>query len=502
MKAIYSLLKDLNKRELKVFDNYLRSFTKIGKLKSATLMELLSKGGDVSLDDEVYSQHLYGCGTDKRLLMLKNRFKNKLLDTLLLDINLDRRKDLDERDLVNIKVKKKLAQILLYRHSRGEQKSLQKVLDEAIKLSEKYELYNELIEAIGLKKYVSGFRSGMLEFNYWSNLEVRYRNTLDLIEEAKSLYYKIQMLSEFKGNKTDIRKQAEEILKNNLITLQVKASGFKSSTLTYYLIFLNLIKALVSGNYGEAKSLFIKYIDVIQNNKSVYRKSRMGSAYVYKFDIELALGNYMEALVNIRKANEYFAYKSTNYFISLENEFFTLFYLKKFDSAHELINKIIKKSHLTIEPFWESKYQYLLANTLFAKKKFVEVLSIIDKNTFLFKDKNGWNTYYRILEIMTLLELEMIDQAFLHIERLRKHVAKYSKHGVETRELIILKMLIKAETQGFNFKSLKKHDFIPNYQKLCENISFLSWEVKGPELIPFHIWIDSKMALKDHIIGK
>ena len=94
--------------------------------------------------------------------------------------------------------------------------------------------------------------------------------------------------------------------------------------------------------------------------------------------------------------------------------------------------------------------------------------------------------------IMCRIEIGDTDSVDLNVSNLEKFVKRISKKGIiPTRYKVILRVLVALSNESFNFKKvkLKKQKYL---ELLNTRDLELSWEIKGPELIPFNIWFENK----------
>lgn len=489
MKHIHQLLKSISEQERFVFENFLISSTNHDNTKYIQMYKALLDPKGIPLTDETYSKLLYKHSNSKNFQMVKSRFKSKLLDTILLDVNLDRVDDLDRMDHATVVVKKRLAQLHLYRYNNREFNVIKNLLDETIQTAKSYELYDELVECLKMKKYLKGFRIGKNEFDKYQAQINHYSRCAKAAHDVKDVYYNLMMQTAFSGevekNKTHnlsiIRTAVKRIAKENKI--------LKSKRVEFYLKYAELRYYLLTEDYNKAQLLALEFHNFILDNKVVKRVNRVGASYGHLYDTSMVLGKYKKALEYIKISDKYFPKGSTNYFINKEMEYYPLMYLGHYNKALRNIRYLNQYSHLASQKFRGGRYDYLMAIVLFEKGKYREALDIHLKNDGLLKDKSGWNIWQRIATIQAMIELDETELASDQLESLRKHIARHTFKDRNHREKLILQLLTKADKYSFRFGMINQELIKDAIKKLGSMKKPYKWEILTPEIIPFQNWL-------------
>jgi ribosomal protein S8 len=161
----FEIIKHLSQQEQIIVNEYLKKFKPIGlnkknEYKEELLFQILSKEKNVS--DAELSKRL----EVKRIDMLKSNLFTKIIEALTQDRFISNVELFSKNDQTVFKLKKQLLAIrILYRNlTRDKTNSILKLLDELIKNAIKNEVYEITIEALQLKKYTTGIRFGIKEF--------------------------------------------------------------------------------------------------------------------------------------------------------------------------------------------------------------------------------------------------------------------------------------------------------------------------------------------------
>jgi hypothetical protein len=496
MEIINSLLKSLNCVETDVLKSHIKSHSGTWvdtDTKILKLIELVLTDEDPTGKDAYYSKKLYGKSKDDRFEKLKSRLKNKIMESLLMDVNIERKDVWDDATVWRTKVKKKLASLHLLIDKGHTTTISQKLFTEITSTAKQYEVYPELIECLYLYKYTKAFRVGENEYNTIGKEIEIYEQAYCAVNKAKDCYNKLLMKTAYSGNPQE--KEIEEFLRKSINELREDYKSTQSPTVNYYLKLLEFAYCNIIEDHPLARDTCFELLNIVSKNKSIYLKRRMGAIYDYLCGCEMNMQNYMKASAYARNAQYFFAEKTVNFSIAREHEFYACFYDKDYEQAGLLATELLNGSLTETGFFRLAKYEYLYANVLFKNAQYKEALQILQKNQEILKDKSGWNIGVRVLTIMSLIKLGHVDSAALNIENFRKHLERSSKElKIRDREKSILKLLQYMEKEGFMFDNIKQVDNVnAAINKLKEHTKEQRWEPMSQELIPFHEWVESEM---------
>jgi tetratricopeptide (TPR) repeat protein len=499
MDIIYSLLKNLNRMEIDALKKHIRVFANDEEdeeeveFKTLKLIELTLKHGKKCLDDNFYCEKLYGGVRKNTFSKLKARAKNKILDSITLDVNLERRNVLDEVLVMGARIKKKLAAIDLM-VDKGQTNVVYKLLDDIIDMAKKYEIYPQLVEALLRYKWTRSYREGKEEFEKIDTEIKHYNKCHAALIRAKDYYSNLLMLTAFTKNPD--KEKVKAFVLPAIKEINNDLSATDSVNVKYYLKLLELGYYNILEDYEQAKKICDDILDIIPNNKPVNVRRRLGIAYDNLCACEINLLNFKKAAANARNAQEYFTVGSTNHTTSKEYEFYANFHEGNFKKADEISKYLLNTSDAEHGSFRKARYLYLRANISFRLEKYNEVLQRLIKIEDILIDKSGWNIGVRLLTIMSCIELNRIEQAVSGIESLRKHIERSSKDSsIRDRDRTILKLLYQMHKEGFVFFNFHKNEhLLEALRSLKDRVKKeMRWEVLGHELIPFHTWVESKM---------
>lgn len=490
---LYQLLHALNRQQIKVLKKYLVGFStrNESETKMLELANLLLNKKQSPPDIDYCSQAIYNSKRDSRIDKLKTRLYNKILDSLAIDINIQRDEYEDEIHPVSIKLKKKSTILQIIRFTPLRETLGLELLNDIIATAKKYEMYSILLDHLHQLKYLKSWREGPKTFQKYQE-EIEYYDKCNKASlKAQDNYYQMITQTGFSA-KNDVQKLSEILLE------YVSQSRFdyqqtKSPSVGYYLRLFELAYYQNIQDYKKAKSAGLEMLELIHNNISVYRKSRMGYAWGNIAECDTYLGNYSQALVSARKSFEFIQPYSSDYFVNKQLEFEIQVLNGELENAQLTLQELQKTNRLKQGDFRIAKFAYYEACVHFRLGHFKECSRQLSLKYELSKDKLGWEIAIRILRIMTMIELNRHDEAQPMVGNLQKHIERNArKADVNERDRLVLKLFRELDKGGFRFDSLSKatRDILA---KLSETDKPWSWKPLSPELIPVHTWLLGKI---------
>ena len=496
LKHLKQILDSMTEREKTVLNDYLTSFDSRGKgykPKTLILLQLLNKYDDL---DDVYRLFKKKMPSDDAIRMNINRLKDKIGESLLLDINISHEDAYDEISRVRVEVAKKKLVALIY-IGRGLRTEALELYDKVISLGSKYELYNEVIEVQYLKQQTIGLKFGKKEFDKLNDSIAFNEQCRTAFQNARKAYHEIILNYGFKGlNRSNPDPKYEQELEQKLNQLNADFKNTKSAQVGYYYNLLMIELNQVRRNIHQASKHCEHLVKTVKENPSVYHKRRLGIAYLNFSQNELFDFNFDSALAKALEGMACFPANSPNHSLGMELEFYAAFYSGKLAEAKEIITSLLTNEKLDQSDFRYAKWNYLLACVHFAEGNFSQVLLTLNEAHKMDKDREGWNIGIRVLSILNAIESEQFDYADSLIVNLRQFIKEALKEqAVRDRDRNILEILLNLRKNAYNFKETKeaKEDLL---HKLEENSAENGWEIQSPELIVFQQWFDGKLAGK------
>lgn len=456
--------------------------------KTLSLLDFLRHLKDVPSKKDCI-KHVYGTSKEDSFRQLKSRLNQRILDILIHENNIDKL-EIEELDIVTIRLRKKFSQVLYLYFTKGNLPVVYNLLNSIIKSAEEYNIYSILIEALRLKKQFVSIRETEDVMEEFDNQISYYQRCDEARHKAVDFYCRLVRKVDFEGGEKKDKIQA--LLLDGINELKQLYQELNAPVVGYYLKILELAYFSNSKNYSVAKESCMEQLEFLQS-KELYRKSRVGMVYDNAGQLQILTGNYQEAIEYFREAVKHYKSNSINVVISREQEFFAQFYMGDYNAAMETISFLISKNSDDQGNFRASKFLYYKAALLFQSGDFQQCKKIIMQNLELNQDKAGWEVAVRILSIMSNIELGNFDMASLQIISFKKHIERTSKKLlINERDKLIFKLLATLEKSGFVFSELlekEKESFDalsnPENEPTC-------WKILSPELIPFHKWIAQK----------
>jgi tetratricopeptide (TPR) repeat protein len=251
------------------------------------------------------------------------------------------------------------------------------------------------------------------------------------------------------------------------------------------------------GEYSAARQVSLEMLDLLKENRSVYRKQRLGITFLNLCLYDVYLGSFSQAVSNARSAVKFFPVNSVNYFIGKEQEFLAAFYGNISEFARMALTELQKAGKKEHGNFRVDKYNYYHTCLLFKEGRHKEALRELSTHHDISRDKTGWEISLRVLAIMSNIELQRFDEAALLVENLRKHAERNKKGKMEIsqRDTHIVRILVDLSRKGFMFNTLHERTLL-NLGRLSGSDKKLRWQPFGAELIPFHEWMIAKVPVK------
>lgn len=488
---IVKFIQSLNEKEIQVIDDHIHSIFLLSGSNSAEeskqlkLFRFITTNKDRLLSDSELSKHV---GT-ANLASLKYLLTEKIYDALLLNKHLENKLIFNHKEQVVFTLKKKILLIKsLYRtQNDGRIETVNVLLAETIKLAKENEVFDVLIEALIAQKQLKGFRFGFEEFEKLNNEIFFYEHCSKCVQNAYDAFYRLTLNKEFINSLSD--KEMEQHLKTSIKQMEVDYKKTKAQEVNYFMHILKIALYEHEKEFKEAISYCKKLLAMVKKSPVLYSKDRVGFAMANLTQFNVFSGNYKEASMHAKNAQQYHINNSLNHLILKEQEFYAYLYAGNFKEAIKCTEEMLQHSMADTGGYRKSKFIYYEACVLFATKQFKEALQLLNKSLEIEKDKTGWNIALRTLNIMVFIELNKINEASRGLEAIRKYMERNGKSDqIRQRDILIVKLLREIEKDGFRFDS-KNANATKMLKDLTEKNKPTSWNYYTPELIPFHEWV-------------
>lgn len=487
---VSSLILSMNKDEINVLKNYIISFDKTKKEKESKYIilinHIINKQGQN--ESEIFKL-IYSSKQKKAFRVLCYRLRDKALESLLLEVNTNRKDQLTPYGRAFMRMNKMIMQLRLC-FTRGQGKLGLDLIEKVVNIGHKYGFYDEVIQVLYIKQRVLNIKYGSRKAKKLADKIEYYECLRDSLHLVNKYLNKLHGETAFKKSKTKKLKFYKEAI-NDIETRQRKLN---SKELIFQVNWMKILYYQEKQDYKKSLSCASSLLNYIQKEEYVYKHIRKGMILLNVAYNQVFTGQIKTALIDANNALEYLPEYSHNYYLLQEVRFYTLYYNNKHKESLELAEKMCKDEHPDKTKFQEDKWHYWLAVCLFNKKQYQEAQEELEKVQELKKDSKGWNLSIRILNIACSISLELEYKTEKQIQALKRQY--YRKPNIQARLKAILSILLSLDGD-FNFKKVyKKHQ--EEFEKLSGRKGWYKWDVKTPELFLFDKWFKSKMNDEDY----
>lgn len=487
--SLKALLKGMRTEEIKVARRFVVSFDSnvtARANKSLMVLNLLVDKPDTTREK---AKKKLGAGqNDSSFDRLLKRLKEKVLESLLLSVNIDRKDAYSDLFMHKYRVRKQLMELNILT-GRGIVSEGDQIVSKIVSTCKKYELFDELVEVLQYESFRQVMKRKDPEETEQTERELNfYKGSRDAVVKALRWYYRYFGEVERTGlNRKNMALLMEAI---NDLTSEYKAT--KSFNVLYFALLLVSEYYNIIGGYKRSIAVGLRMAEIIQNNPAIYLDRRVGSAYMVVVEQEIGIFDFEQAIEHAQLSKQYFKSVNYNYTLSMEWELKALYYCGKATESFMVVNELLRLTNANHFPFHFSRRNYFNACILFVLRDFKKCNFVLHDTRELDKDREGWNIGIRVLSILSHIEQEQYDNADAQIESLRKHISRVKKeHDVRPRDIIIHRVLQQLEKNSYDFGATITKS-AADLKQLATAEKGYSWEVNIPEMVVFHHWVQDK----------
>ncbi|MFN4235473.1 MAG: hypothetical protein ACK4IK_11790 [Bacteroidia bacterium] len=493
MNDLYQIIHTLNSSEKKSLHYFLKCTGTQPKsnIKVAELYKILENRKKAPTPEELIKKLKL---KDKNTLnVYKYRLKQKILDFIILENNIERIKSEDKLNYFGVKLRKKIAQFNYLFRNKGTLRILECELNTLINECIKYEIYNIAIDALIIKKQLYTRRKGLKEYYKTSKKIDLLQQTLNVINKGFDFqnYFLAQL--EIKNNQRE--KELIIELRNILFELNKDVNQFPSALIKYLIYKFENYYYTLNEDFNTAREVCIANLSLIQKSPSLLNQQRIGTTYIDIYTNDINLKEYKRALNNIKFALKYFPKQSFNYYKTIETRFMVNCYLKKFSNA-SIDLKHLEKLITNKDVVQQNSILYYKAYMYFIKNDFKKANLLLNKKINLTEDIERKDVYFKFLQILLNLALDKKILAIQQCENLERYLKRKPLNENQKRTKLLFKLLKNLANQNFSDITLNKTLIKILYPLKSENK--LKWQPLSPELCPIDDWLINYFKL-EHI---
>ena len=496
LEVVRELIRHLTEEERQTVRVYISSFFQKGKSsRSVTLYDLivadLKKKEGTETTAKEFESTLYGQQSEANFSRLLYRLREKILEALIIDVNVNREDAYAERTKVNIEVRKNLTQIQILR-SRGLKSIAQTILSKVIEQCKKYELFEELL--LGLRLQIDVYSEDFGD-KHQSKLIAQYEKynfAMNAVLRAEVNRGKVHSAVDFKSGLT----AKVEWLKEMLDQMNTDYRKSTSAQVGFYYFYILTQYYQLQGQYKNARKTLLDNLKLLDTHAGIFTPIRVGNIKLNLADNDLFLREFDRCFKVATESQRYFKATSFNHTQAVELMFYSQYYSSSYSLAREILLQLLPDlDETTGVQYRQGKRLYLLGCTCFMLKDFETAFKLTNRfNNPIEEDREGWNVGMRILTVLSLIELNQLDDATTKVLVLSNFVDSLEKDKVTTRLKHIAVILRKLSNAGFDFKR-----FYQKEKEKLDSLTELQWSPKSPEMIIVDQWIRAKVFKREFI---
>lgn len=452
--------------------------------KSFKLYEILCSNETLNYNE--IQKYLYTGDNYHAFNKLLNRFEEKILDCISLDLSIRKTKSYNNRNRILFLLRKSLIQADILQ-LRGDRDYPESIYKKVINESRKLEFYDiELQALLSYERLITAYTQKRIQLEKQIRIS---QNCFDLLNKSRSEYNKIISKANKSINPIDYFNE----IKLSVDKLSEYYSITNSALIGYYYFTLKVELEQNKADYKLAEKSLINLKEIILNHESVYTSNRYGTVLINLANNCLFLQKENEASQIGIESKKYFKGLSFTNLIVDEIIFFSYLYQEKIEESQSILEDMLQSSFSQNKVLY-NKFLYYKACLEFKNQNYLEcrrILNEVDKNEF---EKVDVYIFSRFLLLMLFVETNDLDQFELNLQALDKYIKRNKKKTENIERIkIVVKMLTILMNSNFSFMKISNSNkFLKLFAQTELNAGDFSWKIKSPELIKFNKWIKSK----------
>lgn len=438
---------------------------------------------------EVLKKNIAHDSSEASFNRLIRRTLYRLRESLILDINTNRKGQYSELYRKKFEIKRRIMQAQII-SAKGLPKASIKLLELTIRDAKKYELYEELIEALRTLYSISTVALQLRDIKTIESDIIIYEEFVIKLREAAYIHSNYLNKAYSKSNNTT----KITLLNNNIRTLKKYAIETNSSNIKSYYYLLLMEKYYIKNNINKEIRAGMEFLSILKSNKAILSRSRIAYIYSNLSNTLILACNFKLSFLLSKQSILWIENRSgVNKVAAYQTNIKSLFFLAEFIESLNQVETLQKLDLLNNYNLLEAQINYFKVVSLFALSHFQLANKMLYSLNEFEKDKEGWNLWVRIMRILCSIELLKLKLIDYDVENFRKYIQRTDKRfGVRKRDKLILSVLLELDRASFDFEivAMKKKEVL---NKLRSRHKDYKWEPKSPEMILFHEWFDAKL---------
>jgi hypothetical protein len=433
--------------------------------------------------DQMVKAHLFPEMDEGTFTKLVARLKEKIFESLQLEVNLSRGNSHAPSWLAKQRGKKALiaAEILSIKGLRAEADEL---LRKVLRDGQKFELY-ELAGAASRQLYIHVCAQLGSEKGEDLRQQSEFYNKLACIErQVDLLFYQIGFKREnpYQGE-ASFRHLASEIKR-----LSTDLQGLTAPGIEYLLSHLKISYWEGVGAFDNQLAEAQKVRELLSNNPGISSALRQTNIALQAMTAALHLRDFASALGFGQEARAFTSLSTYNGRKVATYLAVVLTQNRQYEQAKDILHQILAQPLLKEQ---ELEYAtYLMAYLDFLQGLYSSAKSRLKSISLLRRQKQqDWALGIEVFELQLRIELGQYDVAEDLIANLQRRILRQGEKEKPSQRLFTLVRLLHAlSTESFQFKpfALKNAKVITMLQNSRPGYR---WDPFGPELIPFETWL-------------
>jgi tetratricopeptide (TPR) repeat protein len=494
MKNLAKLIRSLKPGEVKLVRHFYQMRRGYEVKKKEKLLVLVLAKGDCT--DEEAKKYMYsakgGPVLSKKIgsafSNLKQRLRTDILNILLLQEGETRYRSPYARAVFDCRRMLLQGEVLL---SRGVYNEAINLLDLAIGLAVKYELYAEQVQILDVYRTHKVMREDGKDFLQISD---RITDSIQLLlktTKAKHHHYEMTVPGLFRTDR------CPELLSKGRTDLEDMGNDFSvtgSKRIGFYYHVSAIHYNSRMHNYEAALFHAKELLRLVSASDVFNADSYTAGANMEIANALLKLSRYDEAIEHAKVALRNFKPGMLNELMALEKLYFCYIRKQELEKAKEILQKAFANASINYNEFTSAKWWFFKAGLEFLKGDPERALRSLKECNVLMKDKTGWLLGYCTLEMMCRVENGNHDWFEYRSESLKKILMRHVDNKDDNRDKRIRLIFQVMKSLKYNDYDLKQ-----SAEKEAHNLGLLAegkgqyyWDPTGYELVRFDEWIKNK----------